>query len=62
MNDNGGTWGIDNYNAGMRGCKATPWFGGTRANSFWRLPKEFKPRTLDNLAGHIDVLPTLAAL
>ena len=24
VNDNGGTWGVDDYNAGMRGCNGTP--------------------------------------
>jgi arylsulfatase A-like enzyme len=62
MNDNGGTWGVDNYNAGMRGCKGTPWIGGTRASSFWYFPHHFKPKTVDVLAGHIDVFPTLAEL
>jgi len=62
MNDNGGTWGVDNYNAGMRGCKGTVWYGGTRAFSFWRWPGHIKPGNIGNLAAHVDVLPTLAAL
>ena len=62
INDNGGTWGVDNYNAGMRGCKCTPWFGGTRALSFWRWPGHIDPGEIDNLAAHIDLLPTLADL
>jgi arylsulfatase A-like enzyme len=62
MNDNGGTAGVDLYNAGMRGCKATSWFGGTRALSFWRWPRQIAPRTLNVTAAHVDVFPTLAEL
>ena len=60
MNDNGGTFGVDTYNAGMRGCKGTIWRGGTRAFCFWRWPGQFKPRDEVALSGHIDVMPTLA--
>ena len=38
MTDNGGTAGVQVYNAGMRGAKVTPYQGGTRAPSFWRWP------------------------
>jgi len=38
MNDNGGTGGVQVWNAGMRGAKNTPYLGGTRAMSFWRWP------------------------
>lgn len=62
MNDNGGTLGTDTFNAGMRGVKLTPWLGGTRAFSFWNFPSRFKPKTVDALAGHVDFLPTVAAL
>jgi arylsulfatase A-like enzyme len=62
MNDNGGTGGVDIHNAGMRGCKGIAWFGGTRAFSFWRWPGRIPPQTLRPLAGHVDVLPTLAEL
>lgn len=62
MNDNGGTFGVDTYNAGMRGCKGTIWRGGTRAFSFWRWPQIFEPRNEDTLTGHVDVLPTLAEI
>ena len=43
MNDNGGTAGVQVFNAGMRGAKVTPWLGGTRASSFWRWPGTLKP-------------------
>jgi arylsulfatase A-like enzyme len=60
INDNGGTKGVDTWNAGMRGCKGTPWYGGTRAFSFWRWPGTFEPKALDHLSAHYDVLPTVA--
>ncbi len=62
MNDNGGTLGIDTYNAGMRGNKGTIWRGGTRAFSFWRWPGTWAARDDDALSAHVDVLPTFAAL
>lgn len=62
MNDNGQTWGLDIFNAGMRGCKATAWQGGTRAFSFWSWPGKWPAHEVENLAAHIDVLPTLCQL
>ena len=62
MNDNGVTEGLDVYNAGMRGCKATVWQGGTRAMSFWKWPGNWEPNTVDSLTAHLDVLPTLCQL
>jgi len=62
MNDNGGTVGTRVYNAGMRGAKATPWRGGTRAASFWRWPGTLQPADVNRLAAHIDVFPTLAEI
>lgn len=62
MNDNGATYGLDVYNAGMRGCKCTIWEGGTRAMSFWRWPGKWQPHKVDNLTAHLDVLPTLCEL
>ncbi|MBL8169886.1 MAG: arylsulfatase [Acidobacteria bacterium] len=62
MNDNGGTVGVDIWNAGMRGSKNTPYLGGTRAISFWRWPGSLTPGATDALAAHVDVFPTLAAL
>jgi arylsulfatase A-like enzyme len=62
MNDNGGTGGVQVWNAGMRGAKNTPYLGGTRAISFWRWPGTLKPAATDALAAHVDVLPTLAEL
>lgn len=62
MNDNGQTEGLDVYNAGMRGCKATIWHGGSRAMSFWHWPARWTPHQVDNLTAHLDVLPTLCEL
>ncbi|MBL9190429.1 MAG: arylsulfatase [Opitutaceae bacterium] len=62
MNDNGGTWGVDVYNAGMRGTKCTIWEGGSRAMSLWRWPGHWKPHTDGHLTAHLDVLPTLCDL
>ena len=62
MSDNGGTGGVQIWNAGMRGAKNTPYLGGTRAISFWRWPGHLKPAANDALTAHVDILPTLAAL
>lgn len=62
MNDNGGTVGCKRFNAGMRGTKGSPWLGGIRAMSFWRWPGIIKPAESKNLAAHIDLMPTLAAI
>lgn len=62
INDNGATHGVDLFNAGMRGCKGTSWFGGTRALSFWRWKGQWKPEAIPGLASHMDLLPTLAQL
>jgi arylsulfatase A-like enzyme len=60
--DNGSTWGLDIYNANMRGCKATAWEGGTRVFSFWRWTGQWPSHEVDNLTAHLDVLPTLCEL
>lgn len=60
MNDNGGTAGVKVFNAGMHGAKGTPWIGGTRANSFWRLPGAIKPADCNALTAHIDIFRTWA--
>ena len=62
MNDNGGTVGVNVFNAGMRGAKVTPWLGGTRAASFWRWPGTLEAGDITSLAAHIDVFPTLAEI
>lgn len=62
--DNGGYAPACNiFNAGMRGGKATPYQGGTRAPCFWRWPAEFQGgRDVPALTAHIDIFPTLAAI
>ena len=62
MSDNGATVGLDLYNADMRGCKTTPWEGGSRTMSFWRWPNQWEPRTEAALTAHLDLLPTLCEL
>jgi arylsulfatase len=62
MNDNGGTAGVQVYNAGMRGQKGTPWQGGTRAASFWRWKGTLTPGDVPALAAHIDIFPTFAEI
>lgn len=62
MTDNGGTAGVNLFNAGMRGSKVTPWQGGIRVPSCWRWKGRFQPADVDALTAHIDVFATLAEL
>lgn len=63
MTDNGGTAGVQVFNAGMRGSKATPYQGGTRVPSFWRWPARLDGnRDCSALTAHIDIFPTLAEI
>lgn len=62
MGDNGATMGLELYNAGMRGSKATAWQGGVRTISFWRWPGRWAPYAASNLTAHLDFLPTLCDL
>jgi arylsulfatase len=62
MNDNGGTFGVNIFNAGMRGSKVSPWLGGTRSSSLWRWPGTLHAADCNRLTAHIDVFPTLAEL
>ncbi len=59
LTDNGGTYGVNVFNDGMRGKKNTPFRGGTRVPSFWRWPGVLEPGTRRNLAAHLDIFPTL---
>jgi arylsulfatase len=61
MTDNGHSIG-SLYNAGMHGAKGSPYQGGTRAPAFWRWKGKFGPGEAKQLAAHIDILPTFAAL
>jgi arylsulfatase len=62
MNDNGGTAGTKVFNAGMRAQKGTPYMGGIRAISFWRLPGRFQPADVKALSAHVDFAPTILEL
>ena len=62
MNDNGGTAGVKVFNAGMRAQKGTPYMGGIRAISFWRLPGRFQPMDVKALSAHVDFSPTILEL
>ncbi|MEA4937177.1 MAG: arylsulfatase [Paludibacter sp.] len=61
MNDNGGTGGIQVYNANMRGEKGDIYDGGHRAACFIRWPQGNLglPRTIDYASEVQDILPTL---
>jgi arylsulfatase A-like enzyme len=62
MNDNGSTWGLDVFNAGMRGSKCTIWHGGSRAISLWSWPGVWSPHPVNHLTAHLDFLPTICQL
>jgi arylsulfatase A-like enzyme len=63
MTDNGGTAGVQTFNAGMHGSKGTPYNGGTRVPAMWRYPAGFTGgRDVAQLTAHIDIFPTLAEL
>src|SRR6478752_4946530 len=63
FNDNGGTAGVNTFNAGMRGRKTQYYDGGHRAACFVRWPGgKLAPREIDDLAEVQDLLPTLLDL
>lgn len=62
MSDNGGTGGVQTYNAGMRGAKVTPYQGGTRVPLFIRWPGKAKPADVGKLTAHIDLYPTFVEI
>jgi arylsulfatase A-like enzyme len=63
MTDNGGTAGVQIFNAGMRGAKVTPYRGGTRVPALWRWPAGFQGGVdINQLTAHIDIFPTLAEI
>ncbi len=63
LTDNGGTIVTDIYNAGMRGGKTSSHEGGTRVPLFIRWPARFsQPRTITQIAAHIDLYPTILDL
>jgi arylsulfatase A-like enzyme len=63
FHDNGGTAGVNTFNAGMRGRKTMYYEGGHRAACFIRWPGgKLAPREIDELATVQDLLPTLIDL
>jgi arylsulfatase len=64
FNDNGGTAGVNLYNAGMRGRKTQYYDGGHRAACFIRWPsgKLRAPGDIDAMTEVQDLLPTLVDL
>ncbi len=61
LTDNGANG--DRFNAGMRGWKTSVHEGGTRVPLFVQWPARFRqPRTIRQLAAHIDLYPTLLEL
>lgn len=64
MSDNGGTFGIEQFNASMQGKKGQLWEGGHRVPCFLRWPKGLPSagRDIDDLVVVQDILPTLIDL
>ncbi|MCB1122997.1 MAG: arylsulfatase, partial [Verrucomicrobiae bacterium] len=64
MTDNGGTAGVDFFNAGMRGRKGSPYDGGHRVPLFihWPAGAIKQGQDANDLTAHFDVLPTLIDL
>ena len=60
MTDNGAN--TDRFNAGMRGRKGSVHEGGTRVPLLVRWPGKLKPHKVDEIAAHVDLLPTLLDL
>lgn len=61
LTDNGANG--DRFNAGMRGRKGSVHEGGSRVPLFFQWPGHFdKPRTVKQIAAHIDIMPTLLEL
>ena len=58
MTDNGSTRG--RFNAGLRGAKGSVYEGGIRVPFYVRWPHQIEAgRSIDRIAAHIDVLPSL---
>lgn len=62
MTDNGGTGGVQEFNAGMRGAKVTPWEGGIRVPCFVKWGDRFPAGERSQLTAHVDLFPTLTEL
>ncbi len=63
LTDNGAEGDVGSrYNAGMRGMKGSVHEGGMRVPFFIRWPGKIKPKTVDRIGAHVDLLPTIAEL
>ena len=63
LTDNGGTAGVEIFNAGMRGGKTSVHEGGTRVPLFVRWPSaKWQPHVVKSIVSHIDLFPTLLDL
>lgn len=64
MSDNGGTFGVELYNAGMQGKKGRIWDGGHRVPCFIRWPEGLPAagKDIDEMVVAQDILPTLIGL
>jgi len=64
ITDNGGTFGVPTFNAGMRGKKGSLYEGGHRVPCFLRWPEGDvgSPRDIDHVTQIQDILPTLIDL
>jgi arylsulfatase len=64
LTDNGGTYGVKTFNAGMKGGKVTLWEGGHRVPCFVRWPegKLGDARDVNELTEEQDLFPTLIDL
>lgn len=60
--DNGGTAGVNVFNAGMRGAKVSPWVGGVHVPSIWRWKGKLVPADVNALTAHLDLFPTFLEL
>ena len=60
FSDNGAAPGEGSSSGALRGTKFTEWEGGVRSPAIIRWPQGFKgKRTVDQVMGYIDVLPTV---
>lgn len=60
MTDNGPNG--ERYNGGMRGIKGSIHEGGVRVPCFMNWKGKIEPKSINTIAAHIDMLPTLAHL
>lgn len=51
-----------NSNAPFRGGKGSLYEGGVRVPAIWYWPSKLQPKAINDIAAHVDVMPTLLAL